>query len=141
MVVLTGRAQLQGLLEVLGKQEAISVPWSQDHPIGRAEEGDSICRQNGDVTHALSEGLGWSLVCPDSPARARGPLMNTATSQFGLMPAETRSWGLGCLGLQLLNLAGWAPGLNGEKRVLPHGLRQKRLRPLEGTLGGQSGWE
>lgn len=43
---LTGRAQLQGLLEVLGKQEAISVPWSQDHSVGRAEEGDSICRQS-----------------------------------------------------------------------------------------------
>jgi hypothetical protein len=43
VVVLTGRAQLQGLLEVLGKQEAIRIPWSKDHPVGRAEEGDSIC--------------------------------------------------------------------------------------------------
>lgn len=46
---LSGRAQLQGLLEVFGKQDAISVPWSQDHPIGRAEEGDSICQGLGPV--------------------------------------------------------------------------------------------
>lgn len=46
VVVLTRRAELQGLLEILGKQEAISIPWSQDHSIGRAEEGDSICRQS-----------------------------------------------------------------------------------------------
>lgn len=49
------------------------------------------------VIQALSEGLGWSLLCADSPARARGPLMNTATSQFGRMPEWTigaGAWGV-----------------------------------------------
>lgn len=45
-MVLTGGAKLQGLLEVLGKQEAISIPRGEDHSIGRAEKGDSICRQS-----------------------------------------------------------------------------------------------
>lgn len=40
---LTCRSKLQGLLEVLGKQEAFSIPWSQNHTIGGAEERDSIC--------------------------------------------------------------------------------------------------
>lgn len=46
---LSGRAQLQGLLEILGRQDAISIPWSQDHPIGRAKEGDSICQGQGPI--------------------------------------------------------------------------------------------
>lgn len=44
-LVLTGRSQLQGLLEVLGKQETVRIPWSQDHSVDRAEERDSICSQ------------------------------------------------------------------------------------------------
>lgn len=49
-------AELQGFLEILGKQGAISIPWSQDHSIGRAEKEN-----------------------------ARGLVRNTATSQFGHM--------------------------------------------------------
>lgn len=53
---LSGMAELQGFLEILGKQGAISIPWSQDHSIGRAEKEN-----------------------------ARGLVRNTATSQFGHM--------------------------------------------------------
>lgn len=55
-------------------------------PLAERKKGIPSADRARDVTHALSEGLGQYLLCPDSPARARGPLMNTATSQFGRMP-------------------------------------------------------
>lgn len=115
---LSGRAKLQGLLEVLGEQEAISVPWSQEHPIGRAEEGDPICQGQGSINEH-SHFAAWPHAADDtrvpgqscSQVNVRPPTAGqTAEPDGGPVPPECavdQLRGQGLWGLQGGQLQVW----------------------------------
>lgn len=126
---LTGGAELPRLLEVLGKQEAIGVARRQDHTIGGAEESDPVCRTERARAKdpGPPEGLGWRPhpLCPYAPARARGPSINTATSQLSRMPVRT--------------MAAAAQG----SWVIKHRHRNAQLLPMQdmqGCWAGERAW-
>lgn len=76
-------------LKYLGSRKPSAFPGVRITPLAERKKGIPSADKARGVTSALSESPGKSLLCPGSPAKARGPSMNTATSQFGRMPVET----------------------------------------------------
>lgn len=76
-------------------------------------------------------------------ARARGPSMNTAISQWGRMPAETAEAGDWAPRGQSATWVDWGPGLGlqGCCSMPGMGWPQTSVATFGGDLGGQSGWE
>ena len=98
-------------LKYLGGRTPSALPGVRITPLAERKKGIPSADRARHVTQALSEGLGWSLLCPDSPARARGPLMNTATSQFGRMPEWTigaGAWGVWLVVIEPRWAGSWA---------------------------------
>lgn len=88
---LVGRS-CRASLKYLGSRKPSAFPGVRITPLAEQKKGIPSAHRDRDVTGAPLQT--WeSLQGPHVPVRARGPSMNTATSQLGRMPAGTTEWG------------------------------------------------